>query len=1027
VNQRRGGAGYFGPLRPDGTPERLALASKLREFFALLDVSLRAYAQKQGWAASQVSRFLNGERPATEQFIKDLLHDVAQKHSALPQRDIVLVWKLFNADVEARTDPAARLVALQQAHQQQEYRIAALEADLAEARSGAPSRLEQELEVAHRALSDRAAQITRLERERDDLARKVARMLTAGDQTVGSGTEHRPVVISAGNATARHQRSRNWYWPAYARLLEQRGWAARVVAGIEAAAGEVVKELADPSAAEPYQTRGLMLAPVGSGMNAALTGVVAKAVDIGYRLIIVLSGPYNETRQQLQRRLDKDLVGRENILQGAPEFQSEYTDDPDWYKDDGFVRHGHRPSELGAFDIARLTSSDADVGALVDKVALLEFEKRERGLPLYDPRNLHATAARLMVVKKNKSVLAKLRQGLEHNPHLAEVPTLIIDDAGESGPLNNVETQKQSGIGRSEPTALERSTADLLRILPRAQYLACTTTPFAGQLINPSSGEGMFPRDFIVTLPRPDGVMAIDDFDDAEVPSNTEQTIANSARKAHVRTVYQGDGDLADRQALDMFLLTAAMKLYRAAHGTKGDAIPGHQHHTMLVHTSRRAAEQRDTTARLMRIWYTSAYDTSSGLERLRSLYQTDLEPVSRTRAGAAPVPAAFDELMPFLPLAQARIEHDGRPVEIYSPAEMTSRNLDFDARPVWKILVDTNKSIQSGAIEGLTIGYWPDTAPALPAPWQAGHWRGFRPGFADLVRLYFGHKESAGVPQTDLFEAFAAVCRDERSARETIAQYAFAVEGSPRLTPEEVAPLIAQHLPTSRPAASPLQNAQIVEIRSPGKWIEPNKHPTDPGALSRNAELWRPLFATLTRAQTIHGPQTEEGEIAFAARTATVSHEELLSVLRRLEWSAPAHFLPHLAYLEHLARTPDAPEGRNDWLLVAPQLAADQPTASLFGRERYSLYKRNRREGAFRAIANPRHREATAALVGPGGDTLAARGAVLLYPITELPQEKADDDSGRSTQLVVGFSLYTPKENGGPLVRFTTVPQART
>ncbi|MET7636742.1 Z1 domain-containing protein [Streptomyces sp. NPDC005078] len=1026
MQKRRGGAGRLGPFCPDATPERLALASKLRELFTLLDLSLRAYATKQGWAASQVSRFFNGDRPATEQFVRDLLHEVSRKQGPLPESDQALVWRLYDADVDARRDPSARLVALQRSHLQQEERIAALEAALAEARSGAPACLAQEIEAARRSLEEREAQIVRIRRERDELARKVARILTAASQTPRSAAERGTVVISAGNSASGPQRSRNWYWPAYARLLDRRGWAATVVAGVEAVADEVVKELADPSAAEPYQTRGLILAPVGSGRVAAITGVVAKAMDVGYRLVIVLSKSSNEMRHQLQRRLDKDLVGRENVTRGESDAQVEYADDPDWYKDDGFLRHGQRPSQLGAFDIIRLTTSDSDVAAVLGEVASLEFEKREPELPLYDPRNLHDTAARLIVVKKNKSVLTKLVRELERNTHLSEVPTLIVDDAMNSGPLNAEGTQRESGPARAGQTALNRLTVELLRILPRAQYVTCTTTPFADQLLNPYSEEGTFPKDFIVALPQPDGVVAMDDFDDTDGHGSAERTFANSRRKAHLRTVHLGDGDddSAERLVLDMFLLTAAMKLYRAAQGTKGKTAPGHQHHTMLVHTSQRVTEQRAITARLMRLWYTGSYDAPSGHERLRLLYETDVEPVSRSRAAGASVPATFDELLPFLPLAQERIEHDGHPVELLTPSEATGRHLDFDGRPVWKILVNTAKSMQTSTVDGLTVGYWPDATPAFPALQQAGHWTGFRPGFPDLVRLYFGRGENPELRQTDLFEAFAAVCRDERSAREQIARYAVAVEGGPQLTPAQVPSLIAQHLPTSWLSPRSQWNAEIAEIRSPGQWIEPIGHPTDPEALRRNTELWRPLFDALTLTQTIRGPGMQEREAAFQARTGTVSHEELLSVLRRLEWSAPAHFRPHLTYLENLARTPDAPDCRNDWLLVAPQLSEHQPTAPGLGSGPLSLHKRGRRNGVFRRISNRWHQEAAAALVGPGEDTQAARGAVLLYPIAEHSEDGAGDEPAEASRLVIGFGIYTPKENGGPLVRLTAAPR---
>ena len=46
-----------------------------------------------------------------------------------------------------------------------------------------------------------------------------------------------------------------------------------------------------------------------SGKTAHFTGVMARAVDLGYTFIIVLSGVLNDLRRQTQQRLVKDLVG----------------------------------------------------------------------------------------------------------------------------------------------------------------------------------------------------------------------------------------------------------------------------------------------------------------------------------------------------------------------------------------------------------------------------------------------------------------------------------------------------------------------------------------------------------------------------------------------------------------------------------------------------------------------------------------------------------------------------------------------
>ncbi len=79
---------------------------------------------------------------------------------------------------------------------------------------------------------------------------------------------------------------------------------------------DVIERLSDPTRETIKQTKGLVVGYVQSGKTANFTGVVAKAIDAGYRLIIVLTGTIEILRAQTQRRMDMELMGVENILGG---------------------------------------------------------------------------------------------------------------------------------------------------------------------------------------------------------------------------------------------------------------------------------------------------------------------------------------------------------------------------------------------------------------------------------------------------------------------------------------------------------------------------------------------------------------------------------------------------------------------------------------------------------------------------------------------------------------------------------------
>ncbi len=316
--------------------------------------------------------------------------------------------------------------------------------------------------------------------------------------------------------TPERRSERDFYWAHYERYLLDKGWDPGAVAQVDNATEEVIRRLSDPTRGVAYQAKGLVVGYVQSGKTANFTGVAAKAVDAGYRLIVVLTGTTNMLRAQTQRRMDMELCGRENLEREISAYDQkghDYDTDPDWIAD-RFLHHGGRPSDTGHTDIHRLSTHRWDYRRLRQGVAALEFERRERNRRFYDPINLFTSNARLVVAKKNSSVLRALVADLGRiTDRLGEVPVLIIDDESDQASVNTISPKKWAE-GRRERTAINRLISDLLRMMPRAQYVGYTATPYANVFIDPSDVEDIFPRDFLVSLPRPAGYMGPEDFHD---------------------------------------------------------------------------------------------------------------------------------------------------------------------------------------------------------------------------------------------------------------------------------------------------------------------------------------------------------------------------------------------------------------------------------------------------------------------------------------------------------------------------------
>ncbi|XUL88390.1 hypothetical protein ACQ86D_18450 [Streptomyces galilaeus] len=97
----------------------------------------------------------------------------------------------------------------------------------------------------------------------------------------------------------------------------------------------------------------------------------------------------------------------------------------------------------------------------------------------------------LCVVKKNAAVLRKLGKWLEKaSDYLQDCPALIIDDEAD-----------QATVATKSINPLILS---IMSSLPRSAYVGYTASPFANLLIDPSA-EDLYPRDFVVNLPKPAG------------------------------------------------------------------------------------------------------------------------------------------------------------------------------------------------------------------------------------------------------------------------------------------------------------------------------------------------------------------------------------------------------------------------------------------------------------------------------------------------------------------------------------------
>lgn len=101
--------------------------------------------------------------------------------------------------------------------------------------------------------------------------------------------------------------SADTYWPALERYIRgDLSWPDDRIQSLDGSSNKVIAYTPRPNESS-WDAKGLVVGYVQSGKTTNFTAVIAKAADVGYKFVIVLSGIHNGLRKQTQERLDEQL------------------------------------------------------------------------------------------------------------------------------------------------------------------------------------------------------------------------------------------------------------------------------------------------------------------------------------------------------------------------------------------------------------------------------------------------------------------------------------------------------------------------------------------------------------------------------------------------------------------------------------------------------------------------------------------------------------------------------------------------
>lgn len=613
--------------------------------------------------------------------------------------------------------------------------------------------------------------------------------------------------------TTERKASCDHYSLSFINNLRKQGWQPENIGLLEQATDDIISRIADPNWGLgknlddiKFAGRGLVVGYVQSGKTTTINLAIAKAIDSGYRLIIILSGLTDLLRKQTQRRLDKDVVGKE-FLKTDPEVQEAngYLYMPDW---NDFIEHPDPRPGVFPRQIERLTTLTFD------------FSSARGAAKFSDSWVNSESSSKVIVIKKNKSRLINLLKEIKRLSDTAKeiLSVLIIDDESDQASINTVNPSRVYANDPEEHkrAAINLAIVQLLKQLPRAQYVGVTATPVSNCFIDPSNAIDLYPRHFILPLSRPPGYMGISDFHDLDGdldPIMAPEPQPN--KKLHIRDINSiRNSDSSELQmAMDAFVLAGALKLFRHKSGICSNC----KHHTFFYSDSVRKSDQANSRIRLVKLWNNSAYNSVKGMNRLELLYQNDILINSPYRNISKFFPASFSVLKEFISRAIQLIDDysDGHSCVLVVNSDPDAATIDFNVSGIWKFIVGGAKLSRGYTIEGLTTTYFRRKSLNGAALMQMGRWFGYRAGYQDLVRLWISRSEAARPNPFDIYDAYQSICIDEERLRRNFQiWYEDEHEDGIKITPIQVRPLIELDNPLLKPVArNHMWNAELINI----------------------------------------------------------------------------------------------------------------------------------------------------------------------------------------------------------------------
>lgn len=556
------------------------------------------------------------------------------------------------------------------------------------------------------------------------------------------------------------------YWDHYKKYLTHKGTLnAKAIDEIDIVTNKILARLVNPkSPTDFWDKRGLVMGSVQSGKTGNYTGLIAKAIDAGYKFIVVLAGIHNNLRAQTQLRINDELLGYDmKRLVNVSATKSKRVGV-------GAVFRKHK-----GLSIQTLTTSE-DKG---------DFSKTLANSvnPILDGNHTY-----VLVIKKHSGVMKNLIEWIQNygdaddKKRIRNVPMLLIDDECDQASIDTKKHKEHDEDGNQleNPTATNGRIRTLLNTFAKSAYVGYTATPFANIFIK-SEGEhaklgvDLFPKNFIFSLKRPSSYVGPEEFFGLKGTNENTSGLPLQRNASDAKDIY------LPRHKMDLVVtelpktLKKAMMAYLLSLAARKLRKTSSVHSSMLIHVSRFTNVQKQTfelIKKQLKEYHNLINTKSEKLEEFKQIWDNDfskttndvLSITSGSKKWGKMQKHSWGDIRKALAAVVSRVrpkELNGGSKDVLDYKDHEDGNASkskWEEKGLHTIVVGGNKLSRGLTLEGLSVSYYLRSSNMYDTLMQMGRWFGYRKDYLDLCRIY---------STNEIFNNFGLIATAEKDLRE--------------------------------------------------------------------------------------------------------------------------------------------------------------------------------------------------------------------------------------------------------------------